>query len=203
MFGSTVLRHEDPKYFLSANEFIDYDHPDVTALAEELLEESSHPVDFARRAFNWVRDCIRHSYDYGDEQVSISASQTLLNRTGLCFAKTHLLTALLRSQNIPAALCYQRLTHVEGYVVHGLVAVWLQDAWSRQDPRGNTNGTKAAFHVRHEQLARPTDTSAGEVDYPRLYLTPAPEVIAALQQSPRLSQVVLPQSLVTAAPPEY
>ncbi|MBI2949982.1 MAG: hypothetical protein HYY23_20300 [Verrucomicrobia bacterium] len=31
------------------------------------------------------------------------------HRAGFCYAKSHLLAALLRARGIPAALCYQRL----------------------------------------------------------------------------------------------
>jgi len=39
--------------------------------------------------------------------VTCSASEVLREGTGICFAKSHLLAALLRAVGIPAGLCYQ------------------------------------------------------------------------------------------------
>lgn len=144
----------------------------------------------------WVRDNIRHSYDFEDEQVSIRASDTLINGTGICYAKAHLLAALLRCRQIPTGLCYQRLTDGDGYVVHGLVAIWLRGGWKRQDPRGSTNGTTAEFNLEREQLAWDADESLGELDYPWLFAEPAEQLVIALLQTASISQVVLPEALL-------
>nr|WP_320193052.1 transglutaminase family protein [uncultured Desulfobacter sp.] len=64
-------------------------------------------------------------------------------KTGYCYAKSHLLAALLRACNIPAGLCYQRLTIANNkapFCLHGLNAVYLQrHGWYRIDSRGNKN----------------------------------------------------------------
>ncbi|CAJ1493055.1 hypothetical protein MU0083_000116 [[Mycobacterium] kokjensenii] len=73
---------------------------------------------------------------------------------------------------IPAGLCYQRLVDGDGHVLHGLVAVYLDGAWHRQDARGNKDGVDAQFCLGTERLARPVDESLGEIDYPQLYVSP-------------------------------
>ena len=77
--------------------------------------------------------------------VTCRASDVLKYRTGYCFAKSHLLAALLRANQIPAGLCYQRLTidhpPVQGsidtnppHTLHGLNAVLLPEfGWYRMD----------------------------------------------------------------------
>jgi transglutaminase-like putative cysteine protease len=83
--------------------------------------------------------------DARDRRVTLLSSEVLRERVGLCYAKSHLLVALLRSEGIPAGLCYQRLRSGDGYVLPGLVAVHLRGAWHRQDPRGNKPGIDARF----------------------------------------------------------
>lgn len=183
--------------FLAAGRFVDHEHPAIAALAQQLAAEDAE--SYARAAYEWVRDNIRHSWDFDDQAVSISASDALTSGTGLCYAKAHLLAALLRRRGIPTALCYQRLTEGDGHVVHGLVSVWLSGGWHRQDPRGNTNGTAAEFNLQREQLAWDVDADAGEVDYPQRYVEPAAEVVAALEAVEVLSQARLPDSLPAVA----
>jgi transglutaminase-like putative cysteine protease len=133
-----------------------------------------------------VRDEVRHSHDYGLNPVTCRASDVLRHRTGYCYAKSHLLAALLRANGIPAGLCYQRLSLGEDgegnrFCLHGLNAVLLPDAgWYRIDPRGNRPGIDAQFTPPVERLAFAA-RSPGEADLTRVYPDPLPVVIEALQ----------------------
>lgn len=167
---------------MDAGDVVDADHPEVVALGATLRATNPEVSDFARAAFEWVRDRIGHSFDVQDPRVTVSASQTLHEGVGLCYAKAHLLAAVFRSQGVPAGLCYQRLADaVAGHVVRGLMAVHLGGAWHRLDPRGNKPGVNAQFSLGHEQLAFTVDPSAGEVYYARLAVDPAPAVLVALR----------------------
>lgn len=115
--------------------------------------------------------------------MTLTASEVLRARVGLCYAKSHLLAALLRVSRIPTGLCYQRLTHGDGHVLHGLVAVYLNGQWHRQDPRGNKEGGTAEFSLTGEHLAWPVDPALGEVDYPHVMVTPAASVVHALRNA--------------------
>ncbi|UGT44122.1 transglutaminase family protein [Nocardia yamanashiensis] len=171
----------DPDDYLLGDEIIEVDHPAVRALAVALWSESGSPIDYARNTFEWVRDKVGHSYDVRDPRVTLTASEVLEHRVGLCYAKSNLLTALLRAQGIPTALCYQRLAHGEGHVIHGLVAVHLDGGWYRQDPRGNNAHVTAEFSIGEERLAYSVDPAQGEIDYPQLFRTTAPVVVDALR----------------------
>lgn len=170
-----------PGDYLLGDEIIEVDHSAVRALAEALWAESGSPIDYARNTFEWVRDKVGHSYDVRDPRVTLTASEVLEHRVGLCYAKSNLLTALLRAQGIPAALCYQRLAHSEGHVIHGLVAVHLDGGWHRQDPRGNNAHVITEFSIGEERLAYSIDPARGEIDYPQLFSTTAPVVVDALR----------------------
>jgi transglutaminase-like putative cysteine protease len=71
--------------------------------------------------------------------VTCSASQVLLHGTGFCYAKGHLLAALLRANAIPVGSCYQRL-RIDGtgppFCLHGFNSVHLPAiGWYRIDAR--------------------------------------------------------------------
>jgi transglutaminase-like putative cysteine protease len=98
------------KHYLGSSDCVDWQHPLVSAKARELAAGSDDCIEIARRCFEFVRDEIRHSWDYQLNPVTCRASEVLIHGTGYCYAKSHLLAALLRANSIPAGLCYQRLS---------------------------------------------------------------------------------------------
>ncbi|WSQ13876.1 transglutaminase family protein [Streptomyces sp. NBC_01231] len=176
----------DLSAYLAADEVIDHHHPLVRETAARLAKEAMDSYAYARLAFEFVRDTIPHSQDSKDPRVTWRASDVLAQGTGICYAKAHALTALLRAEDIPTALCYQRLLQDDGvgHAVHGLVAVRFKGAWHRQDPRGNKPGVDARFSLDGERLAWIPDPKSGEVDYPVLYAEPHPDVLGALKAAP-------------------
>lgn len=176
----------DLSAYLAADEVIDHDHPVVREAAARLARGVPDSYAYARAAFEFVRDTIPHSQDSGDPRVTWRASDVLLQGTGICYAKAHALAALLRAEDIPTALCYQRLADDDGdgHAVHGLIAVRFNGAWHRQDPRGNKPGIDAQFSLKGERLAWIPDAESNEADYPVLYAEPHPAVIEALKAAP-------------------
>ena len=173
--------HEE---FLRATPVIDHNHPAVHRQALALAEGCTGDVEIARACFTFVRDEIHHSWDFRENPVTLSASSVLEYRTGYCFAKSHLLAALLRANVIPAGLCYQRLkNHADtgpAFYLHGLNAVWLEKyGWYRADARGNRSGVNAAFTPPDEQLAF-VPKEPGEADLTGIFSDPLPEVIDLL-----------------------
>jgi hypothetical protein len=170
--------------YLGACEVIDWKHPAVLGHARALAAGAAEPVAVAKRCFEWVRDEIKHSRDHMLQPVSCAASEVLEIGSGYCYAKSHLLAALLRANGIPAGLCYQRLSRDDAgspYCLHGLNAVWLQDVgWYRIDPRGNRSDVDAQFDPPHERLAFPALLS-GEMDLPEVRASPLPAVVEALR----------------------
>lgn len=186
----------DSSAYLGFDEVIDGDEPSVAALAAELSRASVDEVSFARTAFEWVRDNIGHSYDVADPRVTLAASDVLAEGVGLCYAKSHLLVALLRGGAVPAGLCYQRLGgSAEGWFLHGLVAVHLNGSWHRLDPRGNKPGIDAQFSLTNERLAYVPEPVRGEVDYPKVFVSPVKEVVAVLRTATDVLAADLPSDL--------
>jgi transglutaminase-like putative cysteine protease len=172
--------------YLQSNEIIDWKHPKVLETARSLCAGAQDLEEKVKRCYHWVRDEIKHSYDYQLSPVTCSASKVISARTGYCFAKSHLLAALLRSNDIPAGFCYQRLSRDNNgppFTLHGLVAVYIPPyGWYRVDPRGNRPGVDAQFTPPIEQVAF-HPAFAGEADLPEIWSDPLPVVIEALQSN--------------------
>ncbi len=143
--------------YLESSEYIDWQHPAISKKAAELAAGYTSDEEVAKCCFEFVRDSIMHSWDYRQNPVTCRASDVLFHGTGYCYAKSHLLAALLRANGIPAGLCYQRLTvetNGSRYSLHGLNAVHLeQHGWYRVDARGNKPGVSAEFCPPLEKLA--------------------------------------------------
>ena len=173
--------------YLTCDDVIDWRAPDIVRKAHEVTESVTEDVQRARRLFEWVRDEIPHSKDANSDVVTCSASEALRRRTGICYAKSHLVAALLRAVGIPSGFCYQvlrrELPH-EGFVLHGLNGVYLTELgrWVRVDARGNTRGINAQFLTDEEQLAFPIDSSAGEFIYDVIFVSPARTVVDTLRK---------------------
>lgn len=168
--------------YLKSTEIIDWENRAVLELAQKL--KAATVEETARACFEWVRDNIRHSLDYRLNPVTCAASEVLEAGTGYCYAKSHLLAALLRANSIPAGLCYQRLSlNDDGapYTLHGLNAVYLPDfGWYRVDARGNKAAINARFTPPIEQLAFKLNLE-GEADLPEIFSDPLPEVVNVLR----------------------
>ena len=170
--------------YLESSEYIDWQNPAVLAQARVLASGASESEEVARRCFEFVRDEIRHSWDYKQNPVTCKASDVLKHRTGYCYAKSHLLAALLRANEIPTGLCYQRLTitDVPPFCLHGLNAIQLEPyGWYRIDARGNKQGVSADFCPPIEKLAFPIVTP-GEADLPEIWAEPLSVVTEVLSK---------------------
>lgn len=176
--------------YLDSSDHIDWQRPSVDTKATELASGCCDPEAVARRCFEFVRDEIRHSWDARDNPVTCRASEVLKYATGFCYAKSHLLAALLRANGIPAGLCYQRLRlEGGGFCLHGLNALYLEPyGWYRVDARGNTGEVAAQFAPPAEKLAFPV-LAEGEVELPGIYAEPLPVVVEALESAADIYQL--------------
>ncbi len=178
--------------FLAATDVIDWRHPGIRQLARSLAEDSADVISTATRIFEWVRDEIEHTVDFGRQEVTCRASEVLSTGTGFCYAKSHLVAALMRSCRIPAGLCYQRLS-IDGngppYCLHGMNAVLLEGhGWYRFDARGDTGSIRTGFTPPREQLAFEPG-NAGEATLPDVYPAPLECVVTALHQFESASEL--------------
>ncbi len=172
------------KYLLST-EVIDWKQPAIITKAKMLSQGLNRSEDIAKACYEYVRDEIMHSRDYKMNPVTCKASDVLKYKTGYCYAKSHLLAALLRANGIPAGLCYQRLTidnDQPPFCLHGLNAVFLPNiGWYRIDARGNKEGVETKFTPPRENLAFSIRIE-GEADLQEIWSEPLPVVIRVLEK---------------------
>jgi transglutaminase-like putative cysteine protease len=179
--------------YLAFGPYVDGDHPSVASKAQELAKDCATEEEIVRNCFEFVRDTIKHSWDFRLNPVTCRASDVLRYGTGYCFAKSHLLAALLRKNGIPAGLCYQRLSVGTGgapYCLHGLNAVYLKNhGWYRIDARGNKFGVDAQFTPPIEKLAFAI-RDKNERDLPEIWAEPLPVVVEALTKHATVHDVM-------------
>lgn len=187
--GELLQETADITAYLELSKEVDFDHLHIKIKAEELFKNAMSDIEKARIAFEFVRDEIAHSWDIQSERVTCNASEALATGEGICYAKSHLLAALLRHEGIPTGFCYQRLVLFEdpkdGHCIHALNAVYIEelDKWIRLDARGNKSEINATFSLYKEQLAFVIDEELGEYDDPIIYARPNEKTLNALRAS--------------------
>lgn len=175
--------------YLKHDSVIDYDNKVIIELADTLFKKADNELDFIRKAYEFVRDNILHSADINADTITCVASEVLKAGHGICFAKSHLLAALLRCKAIPTGFCYQKLILDDEtapvLIYHGLNGVYIKDykKWIRLDARGNKTGVDAQFSIETEQLAFPIRSEMGEVDCFVVYPNPDIEVLEKLRKN--------------------
>ena len=184
-----MLYSEDLDIYLQCDDIIDLDDAAVTELAEKLYISAENETDYIRKAYEYVRDNISHSADICEDEITISASEVLKAGHGICFAKSHLLAALLRCKGVPAGFCYQKLILDDEtapvLIYHGLNGVYVSEhkKWIRLDARGNKPGVDAQFSLDTEQLAFSIRHEKGEEDGTMIYPTPDTLIIRSMRES--------------------
>ncbi|MEM9135993.1 MAG: transglutaminase family protein [Cyanobacteria bacterium P01_F01_bin.42] len=167
--------------FLAATEVVDWSEPQVLEQARRLGEGCGSVEAIAKSCFEWVRDEIKHSSDYQLNPLTCKASDVLRYGTGYCYAKSHLLAALLRANKIPAGFCYQRLSVDDTgapYCLHGFNAVSLPGiGWYRVDARGNKNTVNAQFTPPVESLAYSIQFPDEETTFAGILPEPLPLIV--------------------------
>jgi transglutaminase-like putative cysteine protease len=183
------LEKQELEEYLLETELMDYSHFLIAEILNDKFQNFTDKIELVQGIYEFVRDEIKHSWDIQSRRITIKASDVLLYREGICYAKSILLVALLRSKGIPAGFCYQKLTLLDtpesGYAIHALNAVYFASVnrWVRLDARGNKIGIKAEFALDEEKLAFPVRFEMGEIDYPIIYSNPHIKTISVLQDN--------------------
>lgn len=175
--------------YLKADDVIDYENEGITQLADTLFKKANNEIEYIKMVYEYVRDLISHSADINEDFITCAASEVLKAGHGICFAKSHLLAALLRCKSIPSGFCYQKLILDDEtapvLIYHGLNGVYIKELkkWIRLDARGNKKGVNAQFSIENEQLAFPIHPEMGEIDDFVVYPEPDVKVLEKLREN--------------------
>ena len=149
----TVELRDEFAPFLRPNQYVDYtDAPNTVQLGAELTIGIEHPLDKVAVVY----DHVIHGFTYDQEKADTVKSGYLPDldavleaKKGICFDYAALMTAMLRSQNVPCKL-------VVGYAganYHSWINVWTEEngwidgaiffdghTWKRMDPTFASSG---------------------------------------------------------------
>ena len=185
-----IIQHSNRiEEYLKEDEVIDYKNEAIVQLADTLFEKANNELEYIKIVYEFVRDNISHSADINEDIITCTASEVLKAGHGICFAKSHLLAALLRCKSIPTGFCYQKLILDDQtapvLVYHGLNGVYIKELkkWIRLDARGNKDGVNAQFSIETEQLAFSIRQEMGEVDSFVVYSKPDVKILEKLRQN--------------------
>jgi transglutaminase-like putative cysteine protease len=182
--------------FLRDDEVLELASPELQAVLRRLGTVGLSRMEAMRVSFEWVRDEIAHSMDIGATELTCSAREVLVAGHGLCFAKSHLLVALLRAQGIPAGFGYQRLRVEEspsGFGLHGFVQVHVpeQGRFAGLDARGNNGRVSTWFDLEAARLAFVPDASLGEETFEEVWDAPSSAVTRLLRSGMSVERAIL------------
>ena len=116
--------------FLAASAYIQVDHPDIQAKAEEILGGEVNSWRAAEKLCQWVYESIT------DKQISAgfgSSLQTLESLTGDCTEHTVLFIALARAVGIPSRICSGIVFLKDAFYYHFWPEVYV-GKWVQMDP---------------------------------------------------------------------
>lgn len=175
--------------YLKQDDVIDFGNETIIQLADSLYINADSEIEYVKAVYEFVRDTVSHSADINEDIITCSASEVLKAKHGICFAKSHLLAALLRCKGIPTGFCYQKLILDDEtapvLIYHGLNGVYIEEysKWIRLDARGNRKGVNAQFSIEEEQLAFPVRPEKGEKDGFIIYPDPDSKILEKLRNN--------------------
>ena len=136
--------------YLSETEYFDFNHPDVQAYAQQVLQGETNPVKQAVKLYYAVRDNIAYNpYVFSLDPNTLKASYCLQEKVSYCIPKAVLLGALARAVGIPSRLGLADIkNHIaspqlieylrsEIFVMHGLTELYLNGKWVKATPAFN------------------------------------------------------------------
>ncbi len=159
-----------------------------------LKEYKKFYIHLAKATFEYVRDEITHSVDVKNDIITYKASDVLINKTGICHAKSNLLAALLRANGIPCGICFQYKKYGNDELVkhclHAYNAIYIDGNWLKVDARGNKEYVDAQFpQDGNTRLAFGVRNEYNEYYIPWIYKDADEEIMEMLSEAQNIEDV--------------
>ena len=133
--------------FLRPNQYVNYvDAPNTVRLGAELTAGIEHPLDKVAAVYDYVVHNLEYDYEKAETVKSgylPELDAVLELKKGICFDYAALMTAMLRSQEVPCKL----VVGYAGDIYHAWISVWTEEdgwidgaiffdghQWKRMDP---------------------------------------------------------------------
>jgi len=146
--------------FLRPNQFVNFnENSAVVSKAAELVSGLTCSVEMVSKIYNFVVENIEYDFELAASVQSgyvPNVDEILAARKGICFDYAALLTAMLRSQGVPARLEIGYANLDSGVILHAWVSVhtgvegWINDdifvsgiGWTLLDPTFASTGNKS------------------------------------------------------------
>ena len=136
--------------YLQSTYYLDFDHPSVSTFTERNCDLKAEMKTKAVQLYYAVRDIIKYDpYDLRRDREALRASTVVEKGSGYCVAKSVLLAAAARQQNIPARLGFADVTNhlstaklrqimkTDIFIYHGYTELFLEDRWVKATPAFN------------------------------------------------------------------
>ncbi len=155
--------------FLYSNQYVDFSEATIAVQeAKELYEYTSTDIEFIERVFYYTQDSIEYDYDKAGAAADGTLAgylpvldESITSGMGICFDYAAVMTAMLRSQNIPTKL----VIGYAGDVYHAWINVYTDETgwissiefdgveWKLMDPTFADSGADTTFIGTGENYA--------------------------------------------------
>ena len=147
--------------FLRPNQYVDYAAaPNTVALGQTLCTGIQQPLEKVAAIYDYVVE----TFTYDDELAATvktgylpNLDQVLERKQGICFDYAAVMTAMLRSQQVPCKL----VVGYAGEIYHAWISVWTEEdgwvdgviffdgnSWKRMDPTFASSGNRSEEIMR-------------------------------------------------------
>ena len=152
-----VILKDEFAPFLRPNQYVNYEHAEKTVeKGAQLCAGLTHPLEKVAVVYDFVVSTLT----YDEERAATVKSgylpvldEVLAEEKGICFDYAALMTAMLRSQEVPCKL----VVGYAGEIYHAWISVWTEEngwvdgaiffdgqAWKRMDPTFASSGHRSA-----------------------------------------------------------
>ncbi len=166
----TVTIEDELLPYLYPNQYVNFDENDLAVqTAQDLYTYTENDLDFIGEVFNFTIDTLK--YDYEKAELAIDGQiagyipvvdEAITTGEGICFDYAALMTAMLRSQNVPTRMVFG----YAGDVYHAWISVhtpetgWIEniiefdgEKWVLMDPTFTDGGTDSSYIGNGENYA--------------------------------------------------